>query len=102
MKTTKTIEIEICEKCGNETRPDKCVHCGAECCNRCADSVHIAVDWLHPNPVTKYGGFSTNVKRVLDKYNAYLCTDCANALLATLRISKYTEDKDVRSYVVED
>lgn len=102
MKTMKTIEIEVCEKCGNETRPDKCAHCGIECCDRCADTVHIAVDWLHPNLTINKQGTFTSGKRILDKYYARLCLDCSNKVLALLRLSKFTEDKDVRTYVVED
>lgn len=44
MKTTKVVEIEICDSCGREvTYPQTCTGCGKEICNSCTGNFLIRV-----------------------------------------------------------
>jgi hypothetical protein len=105
MKTTKTIEIEICGTCGNETRPYKCSRCGTECCNRCSDVVRISVDLSHPVPQTpefkRMDMYSTSVKHTHENKHANFCVPCSDILVKFLTENNFATEV-VRNYAVAD
>ncbi len=93
MKTAKTIEIEVCENCGNECCPRKCSICQKECCDRCSDMIHIHVERYSPvlyetlygisvKPIYLYG---TSVKPIYVKSNGVFCMECSTKASKALR-----------------
>jgi hypothetical protein len=105
VKTTKVVDIEICETCGNETRPYKCNRCGKECCNRCSDTVRISVDLSHPVPQTpeykRMDMWSSNNKRTHENKHANFCVPCSATLVKFLTENNFATEK-VTNYAVAD
>jgi len=101
MKTTKTIEIEICDHCGQESRPRKCDLCKREVCDRCADMIHAMVERYSPS--ISGGAWCSNfLDRLHTKHNGTYCTECAVKVVKALRELRLVESNPPSSGAVLD
>jgi hypothetical protein len=88
MKITKTIDIWICDICGNETnyKPPICSKCGKELCPACMV--------YHDFSVTTskgYGGTATVCSFTQCGYNILCCHNCAIELKDKLEAFGFKE-----------
>jgi hypothetical protein len=86
MKTTKTIEIEVCERCGQETKLRECSRCKREICDYCAEVFHAAVEHYKPVSATPEGFCGFTINRVYEKFNGRYCTECSTKVIKMLRL----------------
>jgi hypothetical protein len=106
MKSTKIVEIEVCDVCGHEKSYSKqaCGKCGKDCCEICAEVFHIEVRRTKGEFGKFRGGSpmeplrSSMVGFLKLKYNSHYCKDCAkpvvDALIAAGLIEKVDSEDD--------
>lgn len=94
MKKTKTIEVEICDQCGDEiTRYHlrNCSSCNKEMCQNCEAHINVEIRASIPRPYTVGVGLhGTRVRPIGVEYqdaglaNVY-CTVCGNGIVDKLK-----------------
>jgi hypothetical protein len=111
MRTTKTVEIEVCDVCGDEKSYSKrlCGKCGKDCCELCAEVFHVDVRRIkghvgeawRGSPMRPFRG--TKIGHFKVKYTSYYCKDCAKPVLGALIAVGLVEsiDSDNTGFVLD-
>ena len=92
MRSTKTVEIEVCDVCGDEKSFNKqlCGKCGKDCCELCAEIFRVDVRRIKGEIGEVWGGSpsrplrGTTVHHIKLKYNSYYCKECAKPVMESL------------------
>lgn len=90
MKRTKTIEVEICDQCGDEqTYPhlEECIQCGKEVCSRCCHVFTVEVRETTPRRMNIGHGdvWGVTMRHANEfQYRGVFCGPCGNMIGATL------------------
>lgn len=104
MKSTKTVEIEICDLCHEEKShwPQLCSSCGKDLCDQCTE--RFSVEVAHHGKARKLGDGmkSYGYERKHLDYKAIYCTDCATGIAAKLKASGLIEKEIKNGYAVLD
>jgi len=86
LKTTKTIEITICDVCGNEKRHQDwpCSRCGRDICDGCEE--HFYIDMRHTSKDRTYrtGVRGCTVSHISLEASQRVCKECAVAIVEGL------------------
>lgn len=92
MKTTKTIEINVCDGCGCESylndAPRKCRLCKEEMCGGCVESFKFHVQRITPSPSKDRAGgvlMGHILGTVALEYNGTYCLECGRKVAKTMR-----------------
>lgn len=91
VKSTKVVDVELCDLCGQECHLYKCRSCRKEICDRCADMIHISVERYSPGMVGAMR--STKIQNVHNQSNGIYCVPCSLDVLKILRQSGIIEDE---------
>jgi hypothetical protein len=89
MKTTKIVEITLCDVCGNEKRHQDwpCSRCKRDICDGCEESFYV--EMRHNSKERQYPSgnsilASTNGSYINLGYSGRVCRDCAVTIVAGL------------------
>ena len=103
MKTTKTVEIQICDLCGSESMPWICCRCGKEACDRCRDMIHVRVERSTPDMESnKTHMRRTTVSPLHRTHNGIYCIECAKPVIKAMMECGLIEEPDDRLRAVMD
>lgn len=94
MKTTKTVDIELCDRCGQERSwLAKCANCGKEICSACTEHIHVRVQRATPNNDSKHRSWM--ISEVVPKhvYSTRYCADCGDGVAVALLATGLVEEK---------
>lgn len=102
MRTTKTIEIDICDRCGKEGSPRKCNLCKREICDGCFEMVHAEVERYTPLQTGLLGMRSTSITRIHFGHNGIYCIDCSQRVVKALQELGLVQRQEANNLPVMD
>lgn len=75
MKSTKTVEIDICDICGEEKScyANKCSKCNKDVCDKCMESFNVTIQ--HVSKCDRHNSYK--VATEYDKYKTMYCKECS-------------------------
>lgn len=102
MKTTKTIEITICDVCGNEKRHQDwpCSRCHKDMCDGCEEHFSVDIQRVGKEKYAPSGQVSFSQHQVYRDYPPRMCKECAVVIIDGLKalglVSQGTKSNQVR------
>ena len=85
MKTTKTIEVNVCDVCHEEQHwLARCVKCLKEICGECTEHFTVQVTRSTPGRPGSHKSWHTASVGPKHAYRAQYCTLCAKGIAAAL------------------
>lgn len=97
MKTTKVINIWVCDNCGQETRyqPSKCLECSKELCSGCVGTFSVEVMSHTPD---KVGSLDCISEEYYDdhRFGGAFCPTCHSRISEILLAAGLTKHKNTR------
>jgi len=84
MKTTKTVEITICDICGKEKMHQElsCSRCGKDICDYCVESFRIEMYHRSKVKTSQFGMDSYSNNHINLGANERICSQCAVVIMA--------------------
>jgi hypothetical protein len=98
MKSTKIVEIDLCDLCHREKGhwKNKCSKCKRDMCDQCMESWDVTIRHCTPDKQrSPYGNFSksTTVDTKCYEYERHYCKECSSEIRGVLEKAGFVKAK---------
>lgn len=95
MKTTKIVEIELCDSCCEEQGwLDKCAKCGKEICSECTEYIHVRAQCVTPQRRDGQKSITVRQLNLKSSFSTRYCSACGGGISEALLASGFVEEPE--------